>query len=360
MTTPQTKGTILITGAGGLVGGQIIREALESGFSVRIAARSASSASRTASRFPSHASRLSTAVVADMTTAASYAPAFADGAITAVVHAASPFVLAPRDNVQDLLVPATRGATAILDAVRAYGGGAGKVRSVVATSSFAAVVDVGRGRREGHTYTEADWNPATWEEAAAAADGVVAYCASKALAERGMWAWMDDAQRKGGGGAAVGFGLTTICPPWVFGPYAWELSDTKGLSESIGLLDRILDAEAVPPFDFGGYADAREVAAAHVRAIERPEMAAGRRFIVGQGFRYQAAVDAAREALPELRGRLPVGTPGEWVDAYEIDGGAAERVLGVRYGRLRDTVRDTYVQLLRARELEGGGEGVRG
>ncbi|KAI4871169.1 NAD(P)-binding protein [Hypoxylon rubiginosum] len=339
----QNKGTILVTGGGGYVGGQIIREALASGFHVRVTARSASSAARSIARFPSHADRLLTAVIPDMTVLESYADAFADGAVTGIVHAASPFVLAPEDNVRDLLEPAVKGATAVLEAALRYGGG--KVKRVVATSSFAAVVDLTKGKRPGYTYDEKDWNPMTWDEAARA-DGVTAYCASKALAERAMWDWV------GAHAGQVSFGLATICPPWVFGPYADELrSTTRGLSESVKLLDGIIDSDAVPGFDFGGYADVREVAAAHVRALEVPA-AAGRRFLVGQDFRYQAAVDIARETVPALKDRLPVGRPGEWEDAYRIDGSLATRVLGLKYGTLRDAVTDTYVQLLKAREIE--------
>ncbi|KAI1410477.1 NAD(P)-binding protein [Hypoxylon sp. FL1857] len=341
MAVPQTKGTILVTGAGGFVGGQIVREALESGYNVRITARTQSSAARTVARFPSYAANLSTALIPDMTVPESYKDAFADGAITHIVHSASPFTLVPEDNVRDLLEPATRGATSILEAAHRYG--AGKVKRVAATASFACIVDIAKGKRDGYTYSEKDWNPATWDEAAVA-PGVVAYCASKALAERAMWDWM--AEHKD-----ASFALATICPPWVFGPYAHELDSTKGLSESIGLLNSIIDSDAIPPFDFGGYADAREVAFAHIRALEVPE-AAGKRFIVGQDFRYQAAVDIAREAFPQLEKRLPVGKKGEWEPAYHIDGSLAAKVLGLKYGTLKDTIVATYEQLLKAREIE--------
>ncbi|KAL7622405.1 hypothetical protein AAE478_007910 [Parahypoxylon ruwenzoriense] len=349
MATPQNKGTVLVTGGSGYVGGQIIREALEAGYNVRITARSQPSAEQTVARYPAYASRLSTVVVPDITDASAYASAFADGSVVGVIHAASPFVLAPEDNVRDLLEPAVRGATSILDAAHRFGGG--KVARVVSTSSFAAIVDLPKGKRPGYTYSESDWNPVTWDEAAAA-DGVTAYCASKALAERAMWKWFEDRRQAG---EKVGFALSTICPPWVFGPYAHELASTRrGLSESVQLLDGIIDSgpeDEVPAFDFGGYADSREVAAAHVAALTAPE-AAGRRFLVGQPFRYQAAVDAARELVPRLAARLPRGKPGEWEEAYGVDGGEAARVLGVTYGTLARTVGDTYVQLLRAREME--------
>ncbi|KAI1248120.1 hypothetical protein MGN70_010369 [Eutypa lata] len=339
--------TILITGATGYVGGQIVREALSKGYHVRIAARTTTSASKVTSDFPEHASQLSTVIVPDITKAESFEEAFTTGTnkITGVIHTASPFVLAPEDNVRDLLEPAIRGSVAILEAAKRWG--SDSVRAVVATSSFASIVDIGLGKRPGYTYTEADWNPMTYEEAARA-DGVTAYCASKALAERAMWDWMATNKPP--------FALATICPPWVFGPYARAPKSTAHLSESVSLLWNITSTKTIPPFDFGGYADAREVAAAHVLALETEgdsgQQQQQQRFLVGQQFRYQTAVDLAREKFPALG--LPRGVPGEVEPAYAVDGSKAARVLGLKYGDLGGTVGDMFGQLLEVSRREEG------
>lgn len=349
------KGTLLVTGASGYVGSRIVHEALARGYKVRVTARTEASARKAVAGFPAHAARLSYAVVPDITVAASYEAALAGGsssgsgsgsgdgddedAVTGVIHSASPFVLKPEDNVRDLLDPAVRGCTAVLEAVDRWGP---SVTRVVATSSFASIVDLSRGLRPGYTYTEADWNPVTFDEAAAA-DGVTAYCASKALAERAMYDWVAEHQPR--------FTIATVCPPWVFGPYASAPTGTGHLSESLSLLNDIIDADGIPPFDFGGFGDVREVAAAHILAFEKPE-AANQRFLVGQPFRYQLAVDAAREAFPELRDRLPEGKPGYIEPAYTPDGSKAARVLGIKYRPLAETVKDTYAQLLQARQTE--------
>ncbi|KAI5866142.1 NAD(P)-binding protein [Durotheca rogersii] len=361
---PAAGGTLLITGGGGYVGGQIVRAALEAGHGVRATVRTAGAAARLAAQLGplGRPGQLRTSLVPDMTDASGYAGAFAaeagdgdgdgeasdGGGVVAVIHAASPFVLAPDDVVRDLLDPAVRGATAILDAVRRFG--RGRVRRVVATSSITAVLDLTKGLRPGYTYTEKDWNPVTWDEAVAG-DGKTAYSASKTLAERAMWAWMAEH----GGEAGAGFALTTLCPPWVFGPYAHALRGTGAwLSESVRLLDGMLDASAVPAFDFGGCVDGRDLGAAHVAAATTAPRAAvaGRRFLVGYTYSHQRALDLARAELPALAARLPAGTPGRWDDAYAVDGSEAARVLGVAYRPLADTIRDSFVQLLQARELE--------
>ncbi|KAF7557287.1 hypothetical protein G7Z17_g842 [Cylindrodendrum hubeiense] len=325
--------TLLITGASGYLGGHLVNAALDKGYNVRATARNESSAKKITDQFPQYATQLSYAIVPDITNVESYEPHLQD--VVGILHSASPFVLKPEDNVKDLLEPAIQGSIAVLEAAQKWGP---SVRRVVITSSHASVCDLSKGKRPGYVYDEKDWNPVTFEEAAVA-DGVVAYCASKALAEKATWDWV--AKNK------PNFDLVTITPPWIFGPYVTELTSTKHLSESLQLLYDIIGAAEIPPFDFGGFADAREVAAAHILGYEVPE-AGGQRFWVGQNFNYQSAVDAAREQIPELQSKLPIGQPGVIEDTYKVDGSKATRVLGLKYRPLAETIKDTYAQLLRA------------
>lgn len=76
----------------------------------------------------------------------------------------------------DLLDPAIEGTLNVLRQARAAG-----VNRIIITSSFAAVNNFKLGGiRRDHTYTEKDWNPATYEEAAEpSVQGAYAYSASK-------------------------------------------------------------------------------------------------------------------------------------------------------------------------------------
>lgn len=336
MSTPSEQ-TILVTGANGYVAQHIVREALERGYHVRGTARSGSSLSKLRTIFAKYSSQLSLMTVPDITNPDNYEAAFANAPkpITAVMSVAAPFVLKVEDNKRDLLDPAISGAQSILEATRRYGK---DVQRVVNTSSFASINNLSLGARPGYTYTSEDWNDMSYDDAANA-DGVIAYCTSKALAEKAMWSWMESEKPH--------FSLSCICPPWVFGPHVAPIADIKHLNESSGLIWALYEAEEIPAFDFGGFADVRDVADAHLAAFERQE-AAGKRFLVGSKFSYQAAVDTIREQMPDLNSKLPIGTPGKAVDAYHLDGSKAEEVLGITYTLLSKTMKDTFVQLLEA------------
>jgi nucleoside-diphosphate-sugar epimerase len=338
MSAPSEQ-TLLVTGANGFVALHIIKQALDRGYNVRGTVRSVSSAGKVRSTFAEYGSQFSVAIVSDLSKRELYEPAFAGPLkpITGVINVAAPFSLKVTDVVSGLLDPAVDCAITTLEATRQYGS---NVRRIVNTSSFACIMDLGQGYRPGYTYTEKDWNPMTHEQASKA-DNATAYCASKALAEKAMWNWIEAEKPS--------FTLTSINPPWVFGPHLSPITDLKSLNESSEALWRLIGAKEVPPVDFGGFADVRLVATAHLEAFERPE-AAGERFLCGQHFDYQSAVDSLRETLPQLQSRLPVGTPGagKVQDIYQLNGSKAEKILGIKYIPLEATMKDSFEQFLLA------------
>lgn len=281
------------------------------------------------------ASRLSFVIVPNVS-----APGALDEAVkgvSGVIHTASPFNMNPTNNETDLLQPAISMTTNVLAAAAT----SPSIKRVIITSSFAAILDLTAGNRPGYVYTEEVWSPVTYAEAAASTNGAFTYCASKKLAEEAAWKWMEENEPS--------FDLTTICPPWVFGPSINPIRNLDHLNESTEAIWKLVNgsAEEVPGIDFAGFCDARTAAQAHLKAYEL-DAAAGERFLVGSHFDYQSAVDAIRKGFPELEGRVPVGKPGVVEDVYVPDGGKAERVLGVRYVSLEDCMVDTVRDLLEA------------
>ena len=322
---------VVVTGASGYVAAHIIRNFLSAGYEVVGTVRSNSSAESVKKANAEYANKLSFALVPDMTVEGAFDEASKGAA--GIIHTASPFVLAPEDNERDLLQPAIQGTVRVLEAAQANG-----IKRVVITSSFAAILDLSQGYRVGHTYTEADWNPVTYDEAAKNDNGPFVYCASKKLAEKAAWDWV--AEHK------PNFDLATVNPPWVFGPGINKLPLSK-LNESTEAIYKLVNGSysEVPPVDFGGFVDVRDISLAHLRAFEVPE-AGGHRFLVGNHFDYQSAVDALRPEFPQLKDKIPEGTPGVLADVYQVNGSKAEKILGIKYTPLAQTMKDTVAQLL--------------
>lgn len=332
----MAAGYLLVTGANSYVAGHVIKLALEKGYKIRGTVRSKSSGDRLLTSFPEAGDKLTYDVVPDITKTESYDTSFAD--ITGVVHLASPFNFHPDDIAKDLLEPARAGSLAVLEAIKKYGS---SVTRIVDISSFASVVDQSKGMRPGYVYSEKDWNPMTWEEATKA-DPITAYCASKAIAEKAMWAWMESSKD------SINFSLTTITPPWVFGPYVSQIDSVDHLNESLKLLWNLVGAEAVPPTDFAGFIDVRDLAKAIVTAYETPE-AAGERFLTGSKFSYQIAADTIRKEFPELGAKVPEGTPGggEVEDTYKLDASKAQKTLDLKFTPVYTTIKDFFTQIVK-------------
>lgn len=334
--------TLLITGATGYVAGHIIHQALAKGYNVRACIRSESSRTKILSTFPDHSTQLTFATVKNITNPDFFRDAFADHSITGVIHTASPVHLSPKDNKRDMLDPAINGSTSIIEASKMYGP---SVHRVVHISSMAAMLDISKGLRPGYTYSEEDWNPMTYEEAAVA-DPLSVYCASKSLGEKHVWKIMESNDAK------PAFSLVSINPSVIYGPQIYPVAGLTNLNRSAGRVWALVDAPMIPAPDYGGAVDVRNVAEAVLTAFETPS-AAGHRYLLAKHFDWQSAADAARKALKEPhRSRIPTGRPGSmdhgaWRSViYGVDGSKAERELGLKYLSLEETIGEAVMQLL--------------
>ncbi|KAI5778122.1 hypothetical protein EDC01DRAFT_675582 [Geopyxis carbonaria] len=327
---------VLLTGANGFVATHVLTALLDAGYKVKCSVRSqAKIDGMKALRTPEELSRLQFCIVPDVA-----APGAHDEAVkgvVAVVHTASPFVLGDQDdNAKSLLNPAIDGTRGVLESIERCNPA---VKRVVVTSSFASIIDLEKELRPGYTYTEKDWNGCTYE-AAARGSGTVAYCASKALAEKAAWDF--HRERK------PAWGLATVCPPMVYGPLEHE-ADLKALNTSSQDIYRLIDGstKAVPDTAFFAWVDVRDVGLAHLRAMERTD--SERYFTTAGPFTYKDIVVIIAKHFPELveQGRTPKPeTAGDIPPHYNVDNSKSRRDLGLQYRSLETCVVDLVDSLL--------------
>ena len=240
--------TVVLTGISGFIAKHIALKLLASGHSVRGSLRDLSRVGEVRAALGPHLDnsaldRLSF-VQLDLTRDDNWSAAMAGA--TALIHSASPFPIANPIDEDDLIRPAVDGTQRAIAAAGAAG-----IKRVILTSSVVAIIDTyKRGMQD-----ETDWCNLDTPE-------TTAYAKSKTMAERAAW----DAS------SAHGMALTTINPGLVIGP---PLDEHFG--SSISIVARLLRGRdpMLPMISFT-CVDVRDVAEAHLRALERPETA-GRR-----------------------------------------------------------------------------------
>lgn len=256
-----------------------------------------------------------------------------DPPFDAVIHCASPYHFKAKnpEECQQLITTAVEGTTGILKAIKAY---APTVKRVVITSSYAAMVDYGKPLP--HVYSEVDWNPITQEQAVSSAP--FSYLASKTFAEKAAWDFVENEKPS--------FTLTTLNPPMVYGPVIHALSSLDAINTSNARFVSLLKGSPstpCPPTVNYLFIDVRDLALAHVLALEKPE-AAGHRFLVTAGnYSNAEAAQIIGEEYPEFKDKMPVGEalkPGErpatGVNGY--DNKKSIEVLGLQYRPFRESV----------------------
>ena len=250
----------------------------------------------------------------------------------AVLHTASPFHH-NFDKPTELLDPAIKGTVGILYAIKAY---APSVKRVAITSSFAAIVNP---KNHAKVYSESNWNPVTYEEGIN--DRSETYRASKTLAERAAWKFVEDEKPN--------FALSTVNPPLVYGPIVHYLNSLDAINTSNQRFVSLLQGgwkKELPGTGMWIWVDVRDVALAHVRAIEVPE-AAGKRFFVTAGhYDNEDIANIVKKELPEYASYLPSNYKSDKPAAlFGYDNSRSKEILGLSYTPLEKTVVDTIKSL---------------
>lgn len=143
--------------------------------------------------------------------------------VDAIEHTASPFHFNVTEP-DELIRPAVAGTRSVLESALKHGS---SVKRVVVTSSVAAILEM---VPDAPVFTENDWNNLSVQEIETKGKGASVpdmYRASKTLAERAAWAFVEENKGK------IGFDLVVINPPMVMGPVLHEVDNPDNLNTSM-------------------------------------------------------------------------------------------------------------------------------
>jgi nucleoside-diphosphate-sugar epimerase len=247
--------------------------------------------------------------------------------------------------MKEVINPALIGTTTLLKAVKRS---APSVKRVVVTSSFAAILDEAHLEDPNHTFSESSWNPAELEDRHISK--AMTYRISKKLAEKAAFDFVANEKPN--------FDVVTVCPPLVLGPVVHHLATLDSINTSNERVVKLTRGEwkdEIPTaHPISIWIDVRDLAEAHVRAMERPEAGGKRLFVTAGYFSHRELVDAVRKNFPELQDRLPdPSLPGGEMSPpdkiFKIDNEETNKVLGIKWR----TVDECMVDLVKSLQAHG-------
>ncbi len=330
-------GTILVTGGTGYIGGEIIDRLLAKGYTVHTTVRDAAkSEAKLRRRWPAAGEKLNV-FAADLLSDDGWAEA--NAGCDAVMHVASPFPLDVPKKADDLIIPARDGTLRALHFAHQAG-----VMRFVQTSSAAAIA-YGQPNKNHFDYT--DWTDLTKKPPP--------YIQSKTVAERAARDWVAR--------NAPEMVFCSINPVAVFGPVF-----DNDMSTSVQLAKKIVDG-SIPLIPNMGICitDVRDVAEAHIRALEAPaDKVRGERFPTSQKFMWISEMaDTIRERVPEHAGKVPTRRMPDWLAQFlalfmpemrqikgelgnvrDVSGRHTEERLGYSFIAAEQTLEDTVRSLV--------------
>ncbi|CAL5221716.1 g3958 [Coccomyxa viridis] len=329
-TMEQAAPTAVVTGATGFVASELVKQLLEKGYTVRGTVRSLHNESKV-----QHLQRLGKALPGKLTL--HEADLLKEGSFDTIVegatylfHTASPFFIETSNPQEDLIDPALKGTANVMQAAAKA---KPQVKRIILTSSVAAVHgEYAASPKNGHLYTEEDWNETSTIDNQP-------YHRSKVVAEQEAWKFAKSS----------GLDFVTILPNFVLGPVLSSRAD----GTSVGFLKGI--AEGTPAQGTPLICDVRDVARAHVLAAENPR-AAGRYIVSHRAPLTASALSKAlQERFPQFA--IPDVPEQEYDTKEKIDNSKAEKELGLQLMPAVTTFIDgivTLVQLGIAQPLPSG------
>lgn len=326
---------VLLTGGSGFIAAHAVDYLLQRNHDVVFTVRSNEKGQKILNNHPgTPSSKLSYVIVEDIAKEGAFDEAVkSDPPFDAILHTASPFHFNVTDVQKDLLDPAIIGTTTLLRAVKRS---APSVKRIVITSSFAAIINPDKHEK---VYSEAHWNPITLEEAKASPAG--GYRGSKTFAERAAWEFVEKEKPN--------FDIATINPPLVLGPVVHYLNSLDSINTSNERVRNLIQGkmrDGLSPTGTYLWVDVRDLALAHVSALEVPD-AGNKRFFVTAGYYSNAEIAGIiKDNFPELADKLPSDLKSDVpTDVYGFDNARSKSVLGLKYRTLEASIVDTVKSL---------------
>ncbi|CEH16095.1 d-lactaldehyde dehydrogenase [Ceraceosorus bombacis] len=344
------SGKVLVTGASGYAGAWLCLALLRQGFSVRGTVRSTEKGHYLQQLFHSQQQQFAKdkfefVIAEDLEKEGAFDQAVVG--VDAVFHSGSPFHYDAKGQALTKLVhPAVNGTKNVLNSIHAHGT---SVKRVIIFSSFAAIVEVSKPVPT--VFNEESWNETHAKESAEKGedqDPLAAYRASKTLAERAAWGFVEEKK--------VPWDLVTVNPPFIFGPPIHDVSGgAEKLNTSLSIFWGLLhgsksESDLLAPG--GSLVDVRDVAETHVQALKHGQ-AGGQRYAPTSGpFTFQDIADAVHGAAQglvpeEWKKATPKGKAGKGKEVVQnsLDGSKTAEQLGIKYKSIPTIVLDTVAAL---------------
>ena len=334
---------IFITGATGFIGAHVVTQALSAGYHVRLSVRKEAQISNLRKVFSSHSANLDFVVVPDFTSPGAFDIAL--HRVTYIFHLASPMPGTGDDFQNDYVKPAVDGTIALLTAAKSVD----TIKRVVIVSSLLALIPLdalvtGKFTAKGNppTYlhtpfittkhppegTKIDIDPQMSFPADPRAAGGLKYHASKILAHRATLSWCNSSIPR--------YSIVTLHPSFVFGANLLQTSP-EGLDGTNAMLwSSLTSPQPLIPMSA---VDVRDVAAAHIRALEvKAEDGEVEEFIVCASEREGWTWDRVAEFVKQKYEFVGVKVEGPFEQPPSVNTSKAERVLGFGWRSMEDTV----------------------
>ena len=325
----------VVTGATGFIARALIALLINKGFRVRGTVRSLSEEAEKVRELHSQFPALE-CFQADLLKPGSFIPALHDAEY--VFHTAFPLNQAVDHPQSQLVDPALNGTVQVIESALSVE----TVKKIVLTSSCAAARRPELG--PSHVVTEKDWNDGATLETAA-------FAYSKVLAERKAWELVDAHNAAATGQRPPRDVWSPSSQPrsWVIGPTG-QCADGRAYSVNVVKSTWLNGSQLEKGVDVfrtcrSTTVDVRDVAKAHMAAIERPMI--NGRYIVSL-----PDVTSPLEMIAILKKHFPSRTfpskaqTSSGVTVGRVDNSRATRELGVHFTTLEQSLKDTVERMV--------------